>query len=93
MKVDSIGGNDSVLPVADSQASSKLHTTPATAQAVTAINSARLFGQDNELTFAMDRATKRTVVRLVDRKTGDVIRQVPSETILRLAETLVKPGQ
>jgi flagellar protein FlaG len=62
------------------------------AQAVTAVNSARLFGQDNELTFAMDRGTKRMVIRLVDQKTGEVIRQVPSETVLRLAEALQKPG-
>jgi flagellar protein FlaG len=64
----------------------------ADAQAVAAVNSAQLFGQNNELTFAVDRATKRTVVRLVDKNTGDVIRQVPSETILRLAEALKDTG-
>jgi flagellar protein FlaG len=73
---------------AEPAAAVKLQVKRATAQAVAAVNAAQVFGQDNELTFAVDRATKRTVVRLVDRKTGDVIRQVPSETILQLAEGL-----
>jgi flagellar protein FlaG len=50
-----------------------------------------VFGQNNELTFAVDRASKRTVIRLVDKNTGEVVRQIPSETILHLAEDLKSP--
>lgn len=42
-------------------------------------------GADNEMTFALDRDTRRTVVRIVDRQTREVIRQIPSEEILRMA--------
>jgi flagellar protein FlaG len=58
--------------------------------AVKALNAAELFGENNELTFAMDRATQRPVIRLVDRKTRNVIRQIPPEYVLRLAEDLAR---
>lgn len=68
----------------------RFQATPEAAQAVTAINGAKLFGQDSELTFAMDRESRRTVVRLVDRNTRKVIRQIPPEYVLRMAEDLKK---
>lgn len=57
-------------------------------QAVKALNAAELFGQNQELTFAVDRETRRPVVRIVDRKTNEVIRQIPPELVLRLAQDL-----
>jgi flagellar protein FlaG len=57
-------------------------------QAVKAVNGAALLGQDNELMFQMDRNTQRVVTRVVNRKTGDVVAQVPSEYVLRLAEDI-----
>lgn len=57
-------------------------------QAVKAVNAAELFGQDNELTFFLDRNTHRAVVRIVNRETGEVVDQIPSEYILRMAEEL-----
>jgi flagellar protein FlaG len=55
-------------------------------QAVKAVNGSELFGQDNELTFVMDRNTRRAVVRIVNRKTREVIQQIPAEYVLRMAE-------
>lgn len=55
-------------------------------QAVRAVNSAELFGQDKELTFVMDRQTRKAVVRIVNRDTREVIRQIPAEYVLRMAE-------
>jgi len=55
-------------------------------KAVKAVNSAELFGQNTELTFVMDRLTKRPLLRLVDVRTKEVIRQVPMEYALRLAQ-------
>lgn len=92
MNVDPIAGKVSGPATAEPSAGVKLQVKRAVAEAVTAVNSAGVFGQNNELTFAVDRATKRTVVRLVDKKTGDLIRQIPSETILRLAEGLKGQG-
>ncbi len=61
-------------------------------QAIKALNKAELFGQNSELTFALDRETRRLVVRIVDRTTNELIRQIPPEYVLRLAEVLRTPG-
>ncbi len=61
-------------------------------QAVKALNSTEMFGQENELLFQMDRQAHRVVVQVVNRKTREVVSQVPPEYILRLAEDLRKSG-
>jgi len=57
-------------------------------QAVRRVNAAELFGQENELTFLLDCQTRQLVVRVVNRKTNEVVRQSPPEYILRLSEEL-----
>ena len=57
-------------------------------QAVKALNGTEMFGHDNELTFQRDLQTKRMVIRVVNRQTKEVVSQVPSEYVLRLAEDL-----
>ena len=54
-------------------------------QAVKAVNGAEMFGPENELRFQRDPETNRFVVRVVNRKTREVISQVPEEYVLRLA--------
>jgi flagellar protein FlaG len=54
-------------------------------QAVKAVNDAELFGQDAGLTFSYDRQTRTVVVKLVNKETDEVIRQIPAEYLLRLA--------
>lgn len=61
-------------------------------QAIRAVNAAELYGQENELSFVFDRETQRPVVRIVDRKTREVVQQIPSEHVLRLAEELSQRG-
>jgi flagellar protein FlaG len=91
VNVDPVGSKISGPATAEPAPTTKLQVNRATAQAVAVVNTARVFGQNNELTFAFDRASKRTVIRLVDKNTGDVVRQIPSETILHLAEGLKSP--
>jgi uncharacterized FlaG/YvyC family protein len=55
-------------------------------QAVKTVNAAELFGQENEVTFIIDRAANIAVVRVVNKKTGDVVVQIPNEQVLRMAE-------
>ena len=55
-------------------------------QAVKAVNGTEMFGPENELRFQKDPQTQRMVVRLVNRKTREVVTQVPPEYVLRLAE-------
>jgi flagellar protein FlaG len=44
--------------------------------------------QNRNLTFSVDESTERSVVTVTDSGSGDVIRQIPSEEVLRLAERL-----
>lgn len=55
-------------------------------RAVKAVNESRLAGDNRELTYSIDRSTRRIVFKLVDTETQEVIRQVPPEYLLRLAE-------
>lgn len=56
-------------------------------QAVKALNATAFLGQDNELTFLMDRGTRRPIIRIVNRKTREVVRQIPAEYLLQMAES------
>jgi len=60
----------------------------AVVQAVKALNNTQMFGDENDLVFQKDPQTQRMVVKIVNRKTKDVISQVPPEYVLRLAEDL-----
>jgi uncharacterized FlaG/YvyC family protein len=55
-------------------------------QAVKALNSTEMFGQENQLMFHKDRDSQRMVVRVVNRKTNEVVSQIPPEYVLRLAD-------
>lgn len=50
---------------------------------------ARFLDQPNhKLSFRVDAETKEVVVSVIDRETDDVVRQIPPEELLRLAERL-----
>lgn len=66
----------------------KMPAVPELTQAVKAVNGAKLFGQDTELSFLMDRESKRFVVRLVEKDSRKIIRQIPAEQVLRWADGL-----
>ena len=57
-------------------------------RAVKALNGTEMFGEDNQLTFRRDPETKRMVIQVVNRKTEEVVSQIPAEYILRLAREL-----
>ena len=57
-------------------------------QAVKAINASEMLGQDNELTFVFKRGIREAIVRIVNRQTGEVVQQIPSEYVLRIAEEI-----
>ena len=62
-------------------------------QAVKALNAASSFGDNNELTFMLDRNSRLAIIRIVDRKTKEVVNQIPPEYVLRMAEELRKSGK
>jgi flagellar protein FlaG len=42
----------------------------------------------NELHFSIDKETGVQVVKLTDKQTGEVIRQIPSEEMLKIAQSI-----
>ena len=56
-------------------------------KAVTAVNESGALGSQSELTFSFDRKSRRPILRIVDRQTREVIRQIPSEELLQLANS------
>lgn len=48
---------------------------------------------NSSLEFTIDQDTKRTVVRVVDSKTGDTIKQMPSEEALAITRAMDKLQQ
>jgi flagellar protein FlaG len=52
------------------------------------VNDSAALGENNELTFVLDRASHRAITRVIDRNTKEVIMQIPAENVLRMAEDL-----
>lgn len=44
--------------------------------------------QNRQLDFSVDEDSQRRVIRVLDGETGDVIRQIPSDEVLKLAERI-----
>ena len=44
------------------------------------------------LRFSVDEGSGRTVIRVIDRETDEVIRQIPPEDVLRIAEQIRETG-
>jgi flagellar protein FlaG len=57
-------------------------------QAVRAVNASGKLGDRNQLNFSLDRRTRRPVITIVNRDTNEVVDQIPSEQVLRLADDL-----
>lgn len=57
-------------------------------QAVQAINAADLFGPENELTFVKDPHSNRLLTRVISRSSHELVAQIPSEEVLRMAEEI-----
>ena len=58
------------------------------AQAIRQINNSNIFSPQNELTFILDRTTRRPITRVVNRDTHEVVAQLPPEYVLQLASEL-----
>jgi uncharacterized FlaG/YvyC family protein len=60
--------------------------TSAVSTAVRSLNETGVVGDGREVTFSLDRATRRPIVQVVDTSTKEVINQWPPEYALRLAQ-------
>lgn len=72
------------------QAASAAQDKSARAQVEDAVSTIQGFVQSvrRNLDFQLDDSTGRVVVKVTDSESGDVIRQIPSEEALKLAESL-----
>jgi Uncharacterized flagellar protein FlaG len=59
-------------------------------RAVKAVNRIQLFGDQNELTFVFDPESHKPLLRIIDRETNEVVRQIPADYVLQLARELKK---
>jgi len=57
-------------------------------QAVKAVNAADLFGPENEVTFVRDPHSNRLLTRVISRASHELVAQIPSEEVLRMAEEI-----
>jgi flagellar protein FlaG len=49
---------------------------------------ARMKDSSRSLEFAVDEVAKRNIVRVIDKSSGDVVRQLPHEDVLRAARNI-----
>jgi flagellar protein FlaG len=85
-RVDSIGVSNAVS--APTPANEKDVPVREIVSAVHEINKSELMGEGRQLTFTRDPQTRRPVIQIVDQSTGEVLDQIPSETVLELAQQL-----
>ncbi len=52
--------------------------------AVSHINTARVLGDDRDLVFSSDPDTKRPIIEIVDRSTGEIVDEIPPQTVLQM---------
>jgi uncharacterized FlaG/YvyC family protein len=91
MEVSSINQNLPMAPAASTPTETdRAAQNREIVQAVKAVNSAELYGPNQELTYQQDSASKRMVVRVVDSTTKQVLVQIPPEYVLALAADLGK---
>ena len=43
-----------------------------------------------KLSFSVDKETRQTVIKVMDSRTGEVIRQIPSEEMLRISQRITE---
>jgi flagellar protein FlaG len=83
-----IPGTQADLPrVAVRQVAEQQPTAPQLQSVVDNINKA-LQQSNKNLQFSIDTDTKKSVVKLVDTETGDVIRQFPSEEAIAISKSI-----
>jgi uncharacterized FlaG/YvyC family protein len=88
LNISSIGSSAAYLNAGTQPAESRQPTDAQKAliKAVKTVNAAGLFGQENETTYIIDRAARIAVVRVVNKETGEVVQQIPTEQLLKMAE-------
>lgn len=74
----------------DARAANAAQARPTREQLEQALNEVNQRMQSNgrSLAFSLDEKADRLVIKVTNAKTGEVVRQIPDETILRIAHSL-----
>lgn len=91
-QVATIGAGAVIQPAVDTTAASA--ATPNGQDLQQAVQDIQQFAQSlsRNLDFSIDESTGIVVVKVIATDTGDLIRQLPSETALKLAQSLKDAG-
>ena len=85
------GGSSGVEPARQILPAGKADTSEPTSEevrvAVEKLNT-QVQNLQRDLSFSVDESSGRTVVRVLDSETKEVVRQIPSEEVLKLAQQL-----
>ena len=84
------GGNSQILTQASSLPADNVIVERESVQLEEAVAQVETFlkAQNRDLAFSIDDSTQRSIVTVKDSQSGDVIRQIPSEDVLKLAERI-----
>jgi uncharacterized FlaG/YvyC family protein len=85
-RVDSIGVSTAVST--PTPANEKDVPVREVVTAVHEVNKSELMGEGRQLTFTRDPETRRPVIQIINQNTGEVLDQIPPETVLELAQQL-----
>jgi flagellar protein FlaG len=78
VKPPHVGVNESQLPSPEQLKEAAANISQAMQQS----------NQNLEFEFSMDTDTKKTVVKVTDRQTGELVRQIPSEETVAIARSI-----
>jgi flagellar protein FlaG len=92
MEIHALYGVSQTLPIDPApKLREQADAQQAVVAAVRALNKSELLGSDRELQFTRDSETQKMVIRIVDSQSGDVVGQIPPETVLRILANLGQP--
>jgi flagellar protein FlaG len=82
------------LPATGNRVPAESRSQPQSISVEKALEQIKSFLQDSQrqLNFQRDESTGRTVIRVIDPSSGEVIRQMPSEEVLKLAAIIDAQG-
>ena len=86
---ETVGSSGMVEPQAFNVAVKQEPSASTVEQALDVINRAMVIEQ-RSLSFSVDEASGRSVIKVVDQKTEQLIRQIPTEEVLRVAQDIKK---
>lgn len=83
------GGNPARTPEPQQQQPVQQKAEPTSQQLQQALQTInRKLSSSTSLEFTIDKGTRQTVVKVMDKDSGEVIRQIPSDTALAIAESI-----